>query len=196
MIVKSKRNKSHNQLKLSQNIKHFLILIIIGVIASLYNVYNIYNELSENNVGNQIEREKNKIVKLEQQIRTLNSKYKTKEIGEILNTFNKLNRTMLFMYGKFMPMTNFTIKSTSISQGKYKPDKTTNPLIKYMDVTIDIKNKSNFISELKSLIYLNNMMKNKPFEITSLNGKDGKMTIKMKIFGKDSRKNTYNKKRK
>ena len=106
-------------MKTRKNYKMLLVIIVIGILATIGNSIYIYMELSKNQLPNMIISEENKINDYQKQINGLRS-YQTKDIGEIKEIFEKLNRSMIFMYGKFSKSTIFEIASPNIKKDSLK----------------------------------------------------------------------------
>lgn len=172
-------------MKTRKNYKILLVIIVIGILATIGNSIYIYMELSKNQLPNMIISEENKINDYQKQINGLRS-YQTKDIGEIKERFEKLNRSMIFMYGKFSKSTIFEIASPNIKKDSLKTTVTKNKYIKKINMTITLADSSSFLSELKSLIYFKDMIKNKPFKILSIKRIMNKTIIELELYGKDN----------
>lgn len=179
-------------MKLKKNYKILLIIIFLGIIGTIGNSIYIYLELSKNQLPNMIISEEKKIDDYQKQINNLKG-YKTKDIGNIKESFEKLNRSMIFMYGKFSKSTIFEISSSNIKKDNLKTLPTKNKYIKKIILEITLSETSSFLSEIKSLIYFRDMIKEKPFKITSIRKIADKTIIGLELYGKDTKSNTTKK---
>lgn len=172
-------------MKLKKNYKILLVIIFLGIIGTIGNSIYIYMELSRNQLPNMIISEENKIADYQKQINGLRS-YESKDIGNIKDSFEKLNRSMIFMYGKFSKSTLFDIASANIKKDSLKTLPTKNKYIKKINMEITLSDTSSFLSEIKRLIYFRDMIKAKPFKITAIKKVADKTIISLELYGKDS----------